>query len=112
MRLTLQRELRRLRDVAGVYGSFLVDPFGVVVGRDVSPLVGPLALQEAGAALGRFWFSVDKAVGEELVLEFASHRLFSLRLREGSLCVLIGTVTNLLELRAHCVSLRERIERR
>lgn len=103
--MSLEAPLRSLHDIRGVYGSFLSDRWGTVVTREVSAVIPTRDLQEAGATLWRIWYCLDVSFADELLLDFAHHRLFARRLHGGSLGVLVGSTTPLGDLRAACDAL-------
>jgi hypothetical protein len=103
--MSLEAPLRSLHDVPGVYGSFLADRWGTVVSRELSAVIPTRDLQSVGATLWRMWYCLDAAFADELLLDFAHHRLFARRLLSGSLGVLVGPTTPLCELRAACDAL-------
>jgi hypothetical protein len=104
--VTVAARLGALRDVPGVYGSFLVDRWGGVVSREVSAVIGTSELQRAGACLWRLWYGLDASFADELVLEFSHHRLLARRLRAATLGVLVGSRAALEPVRAACEHLR------
>jgi hypothetical protein len=118
--MTSDRSLHSLRDIEGVYGSFIVDANGQTVARDLPALFDDHTLTESGERIVRLWevLSEDGAP-EYALLEFAEYSLFlrsvflrsaaqpgcapNLTLSEtatpGCLCVVVPATVNLLALR-------------
>jgi len=92
--------LSSLKDIEGVYGSFVVDAAGGLAGRDLPAVIDNAALREAGPRIARLWgaFPEDDAP-EYVLLEFASHQVFIRKFDAGSLCVFVPPTVNRLALK-------------
>lgn len=104
----LQRALQSLRDIEGVYGSFILDAAGKPVARDLPGVFDDHTLSEAGERILRLWGVLSEAAPPEYtLLEFAEYSLFvrGLFSRERGaccLCVVVPPTVNLLALRLAC----------
>jgi predicted regulator of Ras-like GTPase activity (Roadblock/LC7/MglB family) len=88
--------LAALRDVDGVFGSFVVSKTGVLAGRDLPAVFEDRVLGEVGPRLIRLQDTLS-AGGQTLdscVLRFADHRLLVRVLQNGLLCVLTSHQAN------------------
>lgn len=92
--------LASLKDIEGVYGSFVVDESGGLMLRDLPAVIDNAALREAGPRIARLWgaFPEDEAP-EYVLLEFASHQVFIRKFDSGSLCVFVPPAVNRLALK-------------
>jgi hypothetical protein len=92
--------LSSLKDIDGVYGSFVVDPTGALTLRDLPAVIDNAALREAGPRIARLWGAFpDDDPPEYVLLEFASHQVFIRKFDAGSLCVFVPPTVNRLALR-------------
>lgn len=100
-----QRALQSLRDIEGVYGSFILDAAGNLVARDLPGVFDDLTLSEAGERILRLWAVLSEtAPPEYTLLEFAEYSLFVRGVftrghAAGCLCVVVPPTVNLLALR-------------
>ena len=115
-----ERSLHSLRDIEGVYGSFIVDANGETVARDLPALFDAHTLSESGERIVRLWEVLSEDGAPEYALvEFAEYSLFlrgvflrsasqpgfapNLTMSEttvpGCLCVVVPPTVNLLALR-------------
>ena len=88
--------LAALRDVDGVFGSFVVTKTGALAGRDLSVVFEDCVLAEAGPRLVRLQDTLC-AAGQTLdscVMRFADHKLYVRVLQNGLLCVLTSHQAN------------------
>jgi hypothetical protein len=87
--------LSSLKDIDGVYGSFVVDASGTLVLRDLPAVIDNAGLREAGPRIARLWgaFPEDDAP-EHVLLEFASHQVFIKKFEAGSLCIFVPPSVN------------------
>lgn len=91
--------LASLKDIDGVYGSFVVDAGGVPTLRDLPTIISNSALTEAGPRIARLWGALPPDdPGDRALISFSSHQLFVKRLAAGSLCVFVPPGVNRLAL--------------
>jgi hypothetical protein len=101
----LQHALQSLRDIEGVYGSFILDAAGKLLARDLPGVFDDHTLTESGERILRLWAVLSEAAPPEYtVLEFAEYSLFLRGLFAhgrvaGCLCVVVPPTVNLLALR-------------
>lgn len=87
--------LSSLKDIDGVYGSFVVDASGGVTLRDLPAVIDNAALREAGPRIARLWGAFpDDDPPEYVLLEFAAHQVFIRKFELGSLCVFVPPTVN------------------
>lgn len=92
----IESMLSALRDVDGVFGSFVVAKTSVVVGKDLPPVFDDGVLASVGPRLMRLQETLS-ASGKTLdscVLHFADHKLHVRVLQNGLLCVLTSSRAN------------------
>jgi len=89
--------LSALRDIEGVLGSFLVDPDGQVLARDLPPLFDGDALANASVHLSRLRaaLEIDGNNFESCVARFGAHLLLLRAAQANTLCVLCPRGTNM-----------------
>jgi hypothetical protein len=106
----MSTELHSLRDIEGVYGSFIVNANGEAVARDLPPVFDDHTLTESGERIVRLWAVLSEhSPPEYALIEFAEYTLFVRGLGahgelaqppvSGCLCVVIPPSVNLLALR-------------
>ena len=94
------RALHSLRDIQGVYGSFVLNTRGEPTARDLPAVFDDRTLSESGARITRLWEVVSEYIEPEFaLLEFAEYGLFLRAVREGCLCVVVPAHVNMLALR-------------
>lgn len=87
--------LSSLKDIDGVYGSFVVDTTGSLVVRDLPGVIDNGALREAGPRIARLWGAFPEDDPPDYVLlEFASHQVFIKKFELGSLCIFVPPSVN------------------
>jgi hypothetical protein len=92
--------LSSLKDIEGVYGSFVVDASGGLTLRDLPAVIDNAALREAGPRIARLWGAFPEDDPPEYVLlEFVSHQVFIKKFDSGSLCVFVPPNVNRLALK-------------
>lgn len=92
--------LSSLKDIDGVYGSFVVDATGALTLRDLPAVIDNAALREAGPRIARLWGAFPEDDPPEYVLlEFAAHQVFIRKFEAGSLCVFVPPTVNRLALK-------------
>jgi hypothetical protein len=92
--------LQSLRDIEGVYGSFIVDATGEPTARDLPAVFDEKTLEESGFRIARLWEVVSESgVPEYAMLEFSEYCLFLRKLAHGCLCVVVPPQVNILALR-------------
>jgi predicted regulator of Ras-like GTPase activity (Roadblock/LC7/MglB family) len=89
--------LTALRDIEGVLGSFLLDPDGQVLARDLPPLFDVDALANASVHLSRLRaaLEVEGNSFECCVARFGPHLLLLRAAQANTLCVLCPRGTNM-----------------
>jgi hypothetical protein len=94
------RALQSLRDIDGVYGSFLIGASGEMRARDLPSVFDDQTLGESGARIAQLWEAIcDSSAPEYAMLEFAEYCLFLRRVGTGCLCVVVPPQVNVLALR-------------
>lgn len=96
-----QAALRTLKDVEGVFGSFLIGETGELFGKDLPAVFHDEVFEETGPRIVRLCEAIEHG-GEaldSLVLRFADHKLHVRRSKGGLLCVIANADTNLPALR-------------
>jgi hypothetical protein len=92
--------LSSLKDIDGVYGSFVVDSSGGLTLRDLPAVIDNASLREAGPRIARLWGAFpDDDAPEYVLLEFSSHQVFIRKFDAGSLCVFVPPTVNRLALK-------------
>jgi hypothetical protein len=92
--------LSSLKDIEGVYGSFVVDANGGLSLRDLPAVIDNAALREAGPRIARLWGAFPEDDPPEYVLlEFVSHLVFIKKFDAGSLCIFVPPSVNRLALK-------------
>ena len=87
--------LHSLKDIDGVYGSFVVDAAGGLLLRDLPGVIDNGALREAGPRIARLWGAFPEDDPPDFVLlEFASHQVFIKKFELGSLCIFVPPNVN------------------
>jgi hypothetical protein len=87
--------LGSLKDIDGVYGSFVVDAAGALLLRDLPGVIDNGALREAGPRIARLWGAFPEDDPPDFVLlEFASHQVFIKKFELGSLCIFVPPSVN------------------
>jgi predicted regulator of Ras-like GTPase activity (Roadblock/LC7/MglB family) len=95
-----ERALHSLRDIDGVYGSFLLNATGELRARDLPAVFDDQTLAESGARIARLWEVIsDSGPPEYAMLEFSEYSLFLRRVGAGCLCVVVPAYVNVLALR-------------
>jgi hypothetical protein len=111
----MSTELHSLRDIEGVYGSFIVNANGETIARDLPPVFDDHTLAESGERIVRLWAVLSESSAPEYALiEFAEYSLFIRELfvsglgahgelapapASGCLCIVIPPNVNMLSLR-------------
>jgi predicted regulator of Ras-like GTPase activity (Roadblock/LC7/MglB family) len=97
------RTLHSLRDIDGVYGSFLFSATGELRARDLPPVFDDQTLADTGARIARLWEVISESeTPEYALLEFSEYNLFLRRVGTGCLCVIVPAHVNVLALRLAC----------
>jgi predicted regulator of Ras-like GTPase activity (Roadblock/LC7/MglB family) len=97
----IEDTLRSLRDVQGVYGSFVVAGSGALVARDLPAVFDGELFAEVGPRVTRL-YETFLTGGEELdsaMLRFAEHKLYLRKMSWGVIGVLSTVAVNLPALR-------------
>lgn len=94
------RALHSLRDIQGVYGSFVVNGAGEPTARDLPAVFDARTLSDSGARIARLWEVVSESSSPEYaLLEFAEYSLFVRGVCDGCLCIVVPAHVNVLALR-------------
>ena len=94
------RALHSLRDIDGVYGSFVLNAAGEPTARDLPAVFDDRTLSESGFRIVRLWEVVsENGPPEYALLEFSEYSLFLRRVGDGCLCVVVPANVNVLALR-------------
>jgi hypothetical protein len=94
------RTLQSLRDIDGVYGSFVINAAGETRARDLPPVFDDQTLADTGVRIARLWEVMSEGPAPEYaLLEFAEYNLFLRRVGTGCLCVVVPAHVNVLALR-------------
>jgi hypothetical protein len=97
------RSLQSLRDIDGVYGSFLLNAAGETRARDLPPVFDDQTLAETGSRIAQLWEVMSESGSPEYaLLEFSEYNLFLRRVGGGCLCVVVPSQVNVLALRLAC----------
>jgi predicted regulator of Ras-like GTPase activity (Roadblock/LC7/MglB family) len=98
---SIEETLRSLRDVQGVYGSFVLAGGGGVVAKDLPALYDGQLFAELGPRITRF-YETFAGGGEELdacVLRYAEHKLYLRRMTWGLIGIVSAVAVNMPALR-------------
>jgi predicted regulator of Ras-like GTPase activity (Roadblock/LC7/MglB family) len=92
--------LNHLKDIEGVYGSFVVDRDGHLFARDLPAVFDDNALGDSGPRIVRLWEVVSEDEAPEYTLiEFSEYWLFIRPVPSGTLCVVVPPRVNVSALR-------------
>jgi predicted regulator of Ras-like GTPase activity (Roadblock/LC7/MglB family) len=92
--------LTTLKDIDGVYGSFVVDRDGRLFARDLPAVFDDTALSDSGPRIVRLWEVVSEDEAPEYTLiEFSEYWLFVRAVPSGTLCVVVPPRVNVSALR-------------
>jgi predicted regulator of Ras-like GTPase activity (Roadblock/LC7/MglB family) len=108
---SIARALGALRDVAGVHGSFVLQPTGELIGKDLPAVFHDELFVEVGG-LSRF-IETLAADGDEVssaTLRFDEHRLYVTRFSQGLLAVITANDINAAALRMALTLTTRRLE--
>ena len=97
----IEETLRTLRDVQGVYGSFVVSSSGALVARDLPTIFDGDLFAEVGPRVTRLYETIGSG-GDELescMLRYAEHKVYLRRMAWGVLGVLSTVAVNMPALR-------------
>jgi predicted regulator of Ras-like GTPase activity (Roadblock/LC7/MglB family) len=98
---TIEDSLRTLRDVEGVFGSFVVTGSGSLVSKDLPSVFDDDVLAEVGPRIARLYDTFASG-GDELdsvMLRYFEHKLYVRKMTWGILGILSGVQVNLPALR-------------
>ena len=94
------RALQSLRDIDGVYGSFVINREGAPTARDLPAVFDNGTLEESGVRIVQLWEVVSEgAPAEYALLDFTEYSLFVRAVGNGCLCVVVPPQVNVLALR-------------
>jgi predicted regulator of Ras-like GTPase activity (Roadblock/LC7/MglB family) len=92
--------LTTLKDIEGVYGSFVVDRDGRLFARDLPAVFDDNALADSGPRIVRLWEVVaEDEAPEYTLIEFSEYWLFIRPVPSGTLCVVVPPRVNVSALR-------------
>jgi predicted regulator of Ras-like GTPase activity (Roadblock/LC7/MglB family) len=97
----IEETLRTLRDVQGVYGSFVISSSGALVARDLPTIFDGDLFAEVGPRVTRLYETIGSG-GDELescMLRYAEHKVYLRRMAWGVIGVLSTVAVNMPALR-------------
>lgn len=97
----IEQTLHTLRDIEGVYGSFVIAANGALVARDLPEIFDAELLAEVGPRVTRL-YETFMSDGEDLdacVIRYAEHKLYLRAMTWGTIGVLSGIGVNMPALR-------------
>ena len=92
----IEEMLRTLRDVEGVYGSFVIAGTGALIARDLPAIFDDELFAEVGPRITRLYETL-RSGGEELdgcVLRYAEHKLYLRGMTWGLIGILSAVAVN------------------
>jgi predicted regulator of Ras-like GTPase activity (Roadblock/LC7/MglB family) len=98
---SIEGTLRTLRDVQGVYGSFVIAGTGALVARDLPAVFDGDLFAEVGPRITRL-YETFLTGGEELdacILRYSEHKIYIKRLTWGLIGIISGVTVNMPALR-------------
>jgi predicted regulator of Ras-like GTPase activity (Roadblock/LC7/MglB family) len=98
---SIEDSLRTLRDVEGVFGSFVFTASGTLVSKDLPTVFGDDVLSEVGPRIARLYetFASGGDELESVMLRYFEHKLYVRKMTWGLLGILSGVQVNLPALR-------------
>jgi predicted regulator of Ras-like GTPase activity (Roadblock/LC7/MglB family) len=93
---SIEETLRTLRDVEGVYGSFVIAGTGALVASDLPAVFDAALFDEVGPRITRL-YETFRSSGEELdgcVLRYAEHKLYLRAMTWGLIGILSAVAVN------------------
>jgi predicted regulator of Ras-like GTPase activity (Roadblock/LC7/MglB family) len=97
----IEETLRTLRDVQGVYGSFVISSSGALIARDLPTIFDGDLFAEVGPRVTRLYETIGSG-GDELescMLRYAEHKVYLRRMEWGVIGVLSTVAVNMPALR-------------
>lgn len=100
-----------IRDVDGVFGSFVLSDAGALVGKDLPAVFDDALFLEVGPRLVRVYetFASGIEAPENIMMRFAEHKLYVRKLSVGFLAVLTALNVNLPALKMACTLVGRRL---
>jgi predicted regulator of Ras-like GTPase activity (Roadblock/LC7/MglB family) len=98
---SIEESLRTLRDVEGVFGSFVISSSGALVSKDLPAVFDNDLLAEVGPRITRLYETFSSG-GQELdsvMLRYFEHKLYLRKMAWGLIGILSGIEVNLPALR-------------
>jgi predicted regulator of Ras-like GTPase activity (Roadblock/LC7/MglB family) len=98
---SIEDTLRNLRDVQGVYGSFVIAGTGALVAKDLPAVFDGNVFAEVGPRITRLWETLLSG-GDDLdacVLRYLDHKVYLRRMTWGLIGVISGVTVNMPALR-------------
>lgn len=103
--------LATLKDIDGVYGSFVIDRDGRLKARDLPAVFDEQALGDAGPRIVRLWEVISEdETPEYTLLEFSEYWLFVRAVPNGNLCVVVPPWVNVSALRMAASLVAKRVD--
>jgi len=98
---SIEDSLRTLRDVQGVFGSFVLSGTGSLVSKDLPAVFDEAVFEEVGPRITRLYetFSTGGEDLDSVMLRYFEHKLYLRKMAWGILGILSGTQINLPALR-------------
>ena len=93
------KALHSLRDIDGVYGSFVLNAAGQPTARDLPGVFDDATLEESGSRIMQLWEAVSESGPPDYaLLEFSEYSLFLRPIGNSCLCVVVPSNVNVLAL--------------
>jgi predicted regulator of Ras-like GTPase activity (Roadblock/LC7/MglB family) len=98
---SIDQSLRTLRDVDGVYGSFVIASSGALISRDLPTAFDNELFSEVGPRVTRLYetFASNGEELESVMLRYADHKLYLRKMTWGLIGIICGVAVNLPALR-------------
>ena len=98
---SIEESLRTLRDVEGVFGSFVISSSGALVSKDLPAVFDNDLLSEVGPRITRLYetFSSGGRELDSVMLRYFEHKLYLRKMAWGLIGILSGIEVNLPALR-------------
>lgn len=106
-----QSVLAGIRDVDGVFGSFVLSEAGVLVAKDLPAIFDEALFEEVGPRLLRMYETLSSGIEapDNIMMRFAEHKLYVRKIGAGFLAVLTALHVNAPALKMACTLVGRRI---